>query len=217
MPAPLVRMRSDDLLASVFPAQVQCQDNAPMTDIEVPDHPLVFETVRDCLTEAMDLDGLTRLLADIEQGKVEVFARETPQPSVFSHQILNAMPYAFLDDAPLEERRSRAVSLRRALPEDSRDLASLDPEAIAAAAEDAWPPARDAHELHDLLLSVGPLSDREIGERYGSVEGGMVEGWLEELMESGRVTTFRRGDGDRAWVALESVREIDGGLPGRRT
>ena len=213
VPAPLVRMRSDDLLASVFPAQVQCQDNAPMTDIEVPDHPLVFETVRDCLTEAMDLDGLTRLLGDIEQGKVEVFARDTPQPSVFSHQILNAMPYAFLDDAPLEERRSRAVSLRRALPEDSRDLASLDPEAIAAAAEDAWPPARDTHELHDLLLSVGPLSEREIGERYGNVEGGMVEGWLEELMESGRVTTFNRGDGGRAWVAVESVREIMGAYP----
>ena len=213
VPAPLVRMRSDDLLASVFPAQVQCQDNAPMTDIEVPDHPLVFETVRDCLTEAMDLAGLTRLLGDIEQGKVEVFARDTPQPSVFSHQILNAMPYAFLDDAPLEERRSRAVSLRRALPEDSRDLASLDPEAIAAAAEDAWPPARDADELHDLLLSVGPLSEKEIGERYGSVEGGMVEGWLEELMESGRVTTFRRGDGGRAWVAVESVREIMGAYP----
>ncbi len=213
VPAPLVRMRSDDLLASVFPAQVQCQDNAPMADIEVPDHPLVFETVRDCLTEAMDLDGLTRLLADIEQGKVEVFARDTPQPSVFSHQILNAMPYAFLDDAPLEERRSRAVSLRRALPEDSRDLASLDPEAIAAAAEDAWPPARDTYELHDLLLSVGPLSEKEIGERYGNVEGRMVEGWLGELTETGRVTTFSRADGGRAWVAVESVREIMGAYP----
>ena len=214
VPAPLVRMRSDDLLASVFPAQVQCQDNAPAADIEVPEHPLVFETVRDCLSEAMDLEGLTRLLGDIEEGKVEVFARDTPQPSVFAHQILNAMPYAFLDDAPLEERRSRAVSLRRALPEDSRDLGSLDPEAIAAAAEDAWPPARDADELHDLLLSVGPLSEREIWERYGSVEGGTVEGWMKGLVEAGRVTTFRRGDGARAWVAVESVRELMGAYPG---
>ena len=208
VPAPLVRMRSDDLLASVFPAQVQCQDNAPTADIEVPDHPLVFETVRDCLTEAMDLEGLTRLLGDIERGAVEVFARDTPQPSVFSHQILNAMPYAFLDDAPLEERRSRAVSLRRALPEDSRDLASLDPEAIAAAAEDAWPPARDADEMHDLLLSVGLISDGEIAVRYGNGDGGVVTGWLEGLLESGRVTTFRRADGSRAWVAVETVREV---------
>ena len=213
VPAPLVRMRSDDLLASVFPAQVQCQDNTPAADIEVPDHPLVFETMRDCLAEAMDLEGLTRLLGDIEKGEVEVFARDTPQPSVFSHQILNAMPYAFLDDAPLEERRSRAVSLRRALPEDSRDLASLDPEAISAAAEDAWPPARDPDELHDLLLSVGPLSEREISERYGSVEGEMVKGWLEGLLGAGRVTTFGREDGGRAWVAVESVRELMGAYP----
>ena len=123
VPPPLQRMRSDDLLAAAFPEQVACQDNAPPGDIEVPDHPLVFETMRDCTTEAMDLDGFKRVLGDIDRGEIEVFARDTTQPSVFSHQILNAMPYAFLDDAPLEERRSRAVALRRALPEDARDLA----------------------------------------------------------------------------------------------
>ena len=137
VPPPLLRMRSDDLLAAVFPEQVQCQDNAPPGDIEVPDHPLVFETVRDCLTEAMDVHGLKRVLEGIERGDIEVFARDTTQPSVFSHQILNSMPYSFLDDAPLEERRSRAVALRRALPEDTRDLGALDQEAIDGAAQDA--------------------------------------------------------------------------------
>ena len=109
VPPPLQRMRSDDLLAAVFPEQVACQDNARPGDIEVPDHPLVFETMRDCLTEAMDVDGFKQVLQGIERGDIEVLARDTTQPSVFSHQTLNAMPYAFLDEAPLEERRSRAV------------------------------------------------------------------------------------------------------------
>ncbi|MCH7713850.1 MAG: DEAD/DEAH box helicase, partial [Chloroflexi bacterium] len=130
VPAPLIRMRSEDLLAAVFPAQVACQDNAMPGDIEVPGHPLVFETMRDCLTEAMDVEGCKELLSGISDGSIEIFGRDTVQPSAFSHQILNAAPYAFLDDAPLEERRARAVSLRRALPEDSRDLSALDPAAI---------------------------------------------------------------------------------------
>ena len=152
VPAPLQRMRSDDLLAAVFPAQVQCQDNAAPGDIEPPDHPLVFETTRDCLNEAMSLEGLKSVLGSIRSGEIEVFARDTVQPSVFAHQILNAMPYAFLDDAPLEERRARAVSLRRALPEDSRDLSALDPDAIRTESAYAWPAIRDADELHDALL-----------------------------------------------------------------
>ena len=159
VPPPLQRMRSDDLLAAVFPAQVACQDNAPPGDIEVPDHPLVFETMRDCLTEASDLDGCRELLAGIESGAIEVLGRDTVQPSVFSHQIINAMPYAFLDDAPLEERRARAVPLRRALPEDSRDLARLDPEAIRQESENAWPRIRDVDEMHDALLTLGVLPE----------------------------------------------------------
>ena len=154
VPAPLLRMRSDDLLAAVFPAQAACQDNAPPGDIDIPDHPLVFETLRDCLREALDVDGLRHLLADIESGKLELHACDTPQPSVFAHQILNAMPYAFLDDAPLEERRARAVALRRALPDDARDLGRLDPEAIRTVSADAWPAPRDPDELHDALLGL---------------------------------------------------------------
>ena len=111
--------------------------------------------MRDCLTEASDLDGCRELLAGIESGSIEVYGRDTVQPSVFSHQILNAMPYAFLDDAPLEERRARAVPLRRALPEDSRDLTRLDPEAIRQESENAWPRIRDVDELHDALLTLG--------------------------------------------------------------
>ena len=121
VPAAIQRMRSDDLLAAVFPEAVACQDNAPAgVAIEPPDHPLVFETVRDCLTEALDLEGLRGLLGRIERGEIEVYGRDTVQPSVFSHQILNAMPYAFLDDAPLEERRARAVA---SAPGAARELA----------------------------------------------------------------------------------------------
>ena len=233
VPPPWLRMRSDDLLAAVFPEQVACQDNAPPGDIEVPDHALVFETLRDCTTEAMDQEGLKRLLEDIERGDVEVYARDTTQPSVFSHQVLNAMPYAFLDDAPLEERRSRAVALRRALPEDTRDLASLDPEAIAAAARDAWPVVRDADELHDALLTLGLLtredirraSDeepslpsfraREAQPRNPNTPGetGQWREWFRALVAGGRAVTGRYGDGYEAWVAAERVATVSAAIP----
>ena len=205
VPAPLLRMRSDDLLAAVFPAQVECQDNAPPGDVEVPDHPIVFETMRDCLTEAMDLEGFTSVLEAIESGEIEVFARDTTQPSVFSHQILNAMPYAFLDDAPLEERRSRAVALRRALPEDTRDLGSLDQEAIDSAARDAWPLVRDADELHDAMLTLGLLPESDVGRGALDVEAERWAGWFRSLVADGRAFEARYGNGRLAWVAAESV------------
>src|SRR5205823_8845634 len=112
------RMRAEDLLSAVFPAATACQDNQPagMDGITVPDHPLVKETLRDCLTEAMDVEGLAALLGRIERGEIECLARDTPAPSSFCHEILNANPYAYLDDAPLEERRARAVEMRRSLP-----------------------------------------------------------------------------------------------------
>ena len=212
VPPPWLRMRSDDLLAAVFPEQVACQDNAPPGDIEVPDHALVFETLRDCTTEAMDQEGLKRLLEDIERGDVEVYARDTTQPSVFSHQVLNAMPYAFLDDAPLEERRSRAVALRRALPEDTRDLASLDPEAIAAAARDAWPVVRDADELHDALLTLGLLTREDI-RRASDEESARWHEWFRALVAGGRAVTGWYGDGYEAWVAAERVATVSAAIP----
>ncbi|MBI2867165.1 MAG: DEAD/DEAH box helicase, partial [Chloroflexi bacterium] len=204
VPPPLLRMRSDDLLAAAFPAQVACQDNMRTPNVDVPDHPLVFETVRDCLTEAMDIEGLKALLAAMERGDVQLFARDTPQPSVFAHQILNAMPYAFLDDAPLEERRARAVSLRRALPEDARDLGSLDPEAVRMAADDAWPLVRDAEELHDALLTLGVLPERIVHTRAEKADE-QWHAWFDELAAQKRATRLLLDGGTVLWVAAEKV------------
>ena len=206
VPPPLLRMRSDDMLAAVFPAQVACQDNAPPGDIEVPDHPIVFETMRDCLTEAMDIDGLTDVLERIEAGEIEVYARDTTQPSVFSHQILNAMPYAFLDDdGEIAERRSRAVALRRALPEDQRELATLDEAAIEEAARDAWPLVRDADELHDALLTLGVLPEADVGRGSSDIEREYWSQWLRTLVEDRRAVHATLKEGFTAWVASEST------------
>ena len=208
VPAPILRMRSDDLRAAVFPAQVACQDNAPPGDIEVPDHPLVFETMRDCLTEAMDVAGLQAMLADIESGAIETYAKDTPQPSAFSHQILNAMPYAFLDDAPLEERRARAVTLRRALPDDARDLSALSPQAIARAEQGAWPVVRDAEELHDALLSLSVLPVSELSRCEGVASAEQLRGWFESLAGERRAAEFTLGDGRAAWTCAERLHVV---------
>jgi ATP-dependent Lhr-like helicase len=187
VPPPLLRMRSDDLLAAVFPAQAGCQDNAPGGDIAIPDHPLVFETLRDCLEEALDVEGLKDTLQEIEAGRIDILARDTLQPSVFAHSLLNAMPYAFLDDAPLEERRARAVNLRRALPEDAADLGRLDPQAVRAASEDAWPRPRDAEELHEALLGLILLPLEMLEARFPAAAGS----WFEDLEADGRTVRLR--------------------------
>ena len=205
VPPPILRMRCDDLLAAVFPAQVACQDNAPGGDIQIPDHPLVFETLRDCLHEALDVTGLAGVLGAIESGSLEILARDTPQPSVFAHQILNAMPYAFLDDAPLEERRARAVNLRRALPDDAQDLGRLDPEAIRAAREDAWPRARDADELHDALLGLVLVPRAEIAKRFGDA----AEELLRSLQADRRVSAI-----GSVLAAAERAAEAEAALDG---
>ena len=194
VPPYLQRMRSEDLLVAVFPAQLACQDNMEAGPIEVPDHPLVRETLRDCLTEAMDIDGLRACLTALHAGQIKCVTRETPEPSVFAHEILNANPYAFLDDAPLEERRARAVTLRRGLPAAvTDDLGRLDPEAISAVVEEAWPDLRSADELHDLLLDVGTLPEGEAGAWTG---------YLDELIAAGRAACLK--DGGRVfWVAAE--------------
>ena len=213
VPAPLQRMRSDDLLAAVFPAQVQCQDNALPGDIEPPDHPLVFETTRDCLNEAMNLEGLKNVLESIRSGEIEVFAKDTVQPSVFAHQILNAMPYAFLDDAPLEERRARAVSLRRALPEDARDLSALDPDAIRGETAYAWPAIRDADELHDALLTLGVVPPDELASRTETASREMLIGWLEDLAQAGRALRIIHPDGATLWLAAQHAAVVSSAYP----
>lgn len=152
-PPPIQRMEADDITAAVFPSLAACQDNATGPR-EIPDHPLVRQTLHDCMHEAMDLPGLQQLLDNIAQGDVRVHFRDTTEPSPLAHEILNARPYTFLDDAPLEERRTRAVQIRRGLPLEARDLSSLDPEAVARVREEACSVPRDAAELHDLLSSL---------------------------------------------------------------
>lgn len=154
VPPQIQRMRSDDLLAAVFPHALACPENLE-GDIEIPDHPLVHEAMKDALTEAMDIDGLKNVLEAIVSGKIQCIAVDTPVPSQFSHEILNANPYAYLDDAPLEERRARAVEMRRILPEAVlSEIGRLDPVAITEVREEAWPDVRDADELHDVLQTL---------------------------------------------------------------
>ena len=158
----LQRMLADDLMAAVFPDAAACLENIP-GDRQIPDHPLVEQTVRDCLQEAMDFEGLRTVLDRIHRGDLRLVARDTPEPSVFAHDILNAKPYAFLDDAPLEERRAQAVQSRRAGDVSSAgDLGALDEEAIDRVREEERPDPRDAHELHDTLMSVGLLFDGDL-------------------------------------------------------
>jgi ATP-dependent Lhr-like helicase len=158
----LQRMLAEDLMAAVFPDAAACLENIP-GDRQIPDHPLVNQTVRDCLQEAMDFDGLARVLDRIHRGELQLVACDTPEPSALAHELLNARPYAFLDDAPLEERRAHAVYTRRATdPNGTADSGTLDPDAIARVVDEARPDPRDADELHDALLTAACLSETEV-------------------------------------------------------
>ena len=165
VPPPIQRMKADDLMAAVFPDLAACPENLT-EEIRIPDHPLVKETIENCLREAMDIDSLRAMLTDLRDGTIERVAIDTAEPSPFSHEILNANPYAYLDDAPLEERRARAVQMRSSLRTDfsSEGAGALDPEAIATVATEAWPAIRDADELHEALLGLGvmPTADNEL-------------------------------------------------------
>ena len=168
VPPQIQRIRSDDLLASVFPDAAACFENIE-GERKIPDHPLVGEVMKDVLTEAMDIDGLRDLLRGMASGKIRVLAVDTPVPSQFSHEILNANPYAYLDDAPLEERRARAVEMRRVLPESVlEEVGKLDEGAIAQVRAEAWPDVRDADELHDVLHTLVALPENlgAGGERF---------------------------------------------------
>ncbi len=153
-PPAIQRMEADDIMAAVFPTLAACQENVAPGPLEIPDHPIVRQTLDDCLREAMDIDGLKDLLGRIESGQVNVVVRDTTEPSVLAHEILNGKPFTYLDDAPLEERRSRAVPLRRGLPVEAHELGRLDPDAIERVTAQVRPEPRDADELHDLLMTV---------------------------------------------------------------
>lgn len=194
VPPHLQRMRAEDLLSAIFPAQTACQENV-VGDIEIPEQPIVRQTMHDCLHEAADLVGLLTVLGDIEAGKIEVVGLDSREPSPFAHELLNANPYAFLDDAPLEERRARAVSMRRTLSiEALRDLGRLDPDAIAQVKAEAWPLVRDADELHDVLLSQGAVP---------IAEGRSWQMFFAELRSTGRAAVVEPSPGPAFWVATE--------------
>jgi ATP-dependent Lhr-like helicase len=203
VPMPLIRMRAEDLLAAVFPEQVACQENT-VGPIHPPDHPLVNETVDNCLREAMDIDSLKDLLLQIEAGEIELVSVETPAPSPLSHEILNANPYAFLDDAPLEERRARAVSLRRTDPSLAGGAGALDQEAIDSVVESASPDIRNPEELHDLLVTVGIVPTSYAAQWNEHID---------ELRSSGRATVATFGDA-MAYVAAESLPTVTAAIPG---
>jgi ATP-dependent Lhr-like helicase len=217
VPPQIQRMRSDDLMASVFPDVAACQENI-VGDIQIPDHPLLREVMKDVLTEAMDLDGLKSVLSGIADGRIRCLAVDTPIPSQFSHEILNANPYAYLDDAPLEERRARAVEMRRILPESVlQEVGKLDPAAIAQVRQEAWPDLRDADELHDLLLTLIALPESVAGGIPDTASTPISE-WqqfFEQLRSNHRAG--RAVDGIRAyWVASERVKSFSALFPNAR-
>jgi ATP-dependent Lhr-like helicase len=198
VPPQLARMEAEDLVAAIFPDQLACAENVP-GEREIPDHPLVRQAIYDCLNQAMDIAGLEHLLSRIEAGEVRVVARDLTEPSPLALEVLSARPYAYLDDAPLEERRTQAVMGRRWLaPEDAADLGRLDPEAIARVREEAWPAPVNADEIHDALVWLGFLDEREIGNTPGWA------GWLRELAASQRAARLRRV-GVTLWVAAERL------------
>ncbi len=212
------RMRADDLLAGVFPEALACQENIE-GEIEIPDHPLVREAMKDVLTEAMDIEGLKRVLDDIGAGRIRCVAVDTPIPSQFSHEILNANPYAYLDDAPLEERRARAVEMRRVLPETVlSEVGRLDPAAIAQAREDAWLDVRDAEELHDALLTLIAIPEFDEQNAAATSKPRPLRAMLEdsarecrgffEKLASERRATRAFVDGATFWVAAERARSF---------
>jgi ATP-dependent Lhr-like helicase len=201
----LQRMEAEDLLAAVFPDQVACGENI-VGDREVPDHPLVGQTIADCLHDAMDVEGLERLLADIENGAIRVLACDLTEPSPLALEVLSARPYAFLDDAPLEERRTQAVMARRWLDaETAADLGKLDVDAIRRVREEVWPDPRNADELSDALATLAFLSEDEVRVEW--------RGFADELAAAERAA--RLACGERSiWVAAERLPEIDAVLPG---
>lgn len=206
VPPYLQRLRSDDLLAAVFPQAAACQDNVP-GDIELPDHPLINEVMKDVLTEAMDLEGLEQIISGIKDGEIQCVAVDTPTPSQFAAEIINANVYAYLDDAGVEERRTRAVQMRRVLPGSiAGELGQLDPQAIDKVIEQAWPDIQSADELHDLMLSVVAIP--ETNSRLFAQPGVLWSEFMSELCAHNRASRMTI-DGSLFWVATERIALVE--------
>ena len=201
VPPQIARMQAEDLIAAVFPDQIACAENL-VGEREIPDHPLNNQTIADCLTEAMDIAGLERLLRRLEAGEICMIARDLTEPSPLALEVLSARPYAFLDGAPLEERRTQAVMARRWIaPESAAELGRLDDEAIARVRLEAWPDPANAEELHDALLWLGGLAEEEaeVVPEWG--------GWLVHLAREGRVARLE-ASGAVLWVAAERLSQF---------
>lgn len=201
----LQRMKSEDLLASVFPDQLACAENLAGAR-EIPDHPLVAQTLQDCLYDAMDAEGWLRLLSRMESGEVEVVARDLPAPSPLAAEALNARPYAFLDDAPIEERRTQAVQSRRYVdPESADDMGQLDHDAIDSVREEAWPTVRGIDEMHEALSGLGIATDAEASANAEWPT------WLQALAQVGRATRLVPAgaqSGAGLWVVAERLAQV---------
>jgi len=207
VPPQLARMGAEDLIAAVFPDQLACAENL-VGEREIPDHPLIRQTIADCLGEAMDIAGFERLLARLESGVIRVVTRDLTEPSPLALEVLSARPYAYLDDAPLEERRTQAVMSRRWLtPEAASELGRLDPEAIARVRAEAWPDATNADELHDALVWLGFLGAEEVQAGWS--------GWLAELARARRVTRLS-APGAPLWIAAERLPQFQALWPEAR-
>jgi ATP-dependent Lhr-like helicase len=203
----LQRMKSDDLLAAVFPDQAACLENV-VGERELPSHPLVDQTLDDCLHEAMDCEGWLALLRRMEAGEIRLLSRDLPAPSPLAMEILNARPYAYLDDAPLEERRTQAVINRRWTdPASTGDLGALDADAIASVADEAWPQARNSDEMQEALVALACITRDEALRQDG------WPAWLDGLAESGRATRLRDSHGADFWVALERLDCLQAAYP----
>jgi len=210
VPPAIQRIQSEDLLSLVFPDKLACQENV-QGEREIPDHPLVNQTINDCLYEAMDIEGLEHLLIKIQTNEKELVALDLREPSPLSEQVLNARPYAFLDDAPLEERRTHAVQNRRWLdPAEAAEFGELDIEAINAVKNEAWPQVRNTEELHDALILLGFLTTEE--GKGGDGQNGW-EDYFSELVNENRASILRTEDGGEFWVATERIMQMKGIYP----
>lgn len=199
VPPQIQRMKSEDLIASVFPDQIACVENLA-GEREIPDHPLVEQTLDDCLHEAMDTEGWLALLRRMERGDIHLISRDLPAPSPLAAEILSARPYTFLDDAPLEERRTQAVLNRRwSDPQSTDDLGALDAEAIAAVSDEAWPAPSAVDEMHEALMSLACITDAEAGANPQWLD------WLTTLADSGRASRLQINAGQSLWLALERL------------
>ena len=209
VPAPFQRNDAEDLVALVFPDQLACFENI-QGEREVPEHPLVDQALWDCLHELMDIDGLKRVLNDIEHDRIQVIARDLPTPSPMAHEILNARPYAFLDDTPAEERRALAVQQRRHMdPETAADMGRLNPDAIEKVKQEAWPQPRDADELHDALVITGFIVESEIASK----DQAQWQAYMAQLQQQQRATRLLQPGGGILWVAAERLAAMQLVLP----